>query len=70
MSGRRKMIAVFSSGLTGRYKCSLCRVLNIAAEDLGVNLVYFNSYGKLRSINTVIAQEDMAEAVDVVIELG
>ena len=58
MSGRRKMIAVFSSGLTGRYKCSLCRVLNIAAEDLGVNLVYFNSYGKLRSINTVAEDQE------------
>ena len=47
---KRKRIAVFGSGLTGRYKCGLCRALNIAAEDLDVDLIYFNSYGKLRKI--------------------
>ena len=52
MNGKRKRIAVFGSSLTGRYKCRLCRELNIAAEELGVDLVYFNSYGKLRSITS------------------
>ena len=52
MSNQRKKIAIFGSSLTGRYKCRLCRELNIAAEELGVDLVYFNSYGKLRSINS------------------
>ncbi len=55
---QRKRIAVFGSGLTGRYKCGLCRALNIAAEDLDVDLIYFNSYGKLRSIYSVAEDQE------------
>ena len=63
---QRKRIAVFASGLTGRYKCGLCRALNIAAEQLDVDLIYFNSYGKLRSIYSIAEDQesDFLEFID------
>jgi diguanylate cyclase (GGDEF)-like protein len=55
---QRKRIAVFGSGLTSRYKRHLCRALNIAAEELDVDLIYINSYGKLRSITSVAEDQE------------
>lgn len=60
---QRKTIAVFGSGLTGRYKRHLCRALNIAAEEFDVDLVYINSYGKLRSI-TSVAEDQESQFLD------
>ena len=50
---RRKRIAVFGCSLTSRYKRDLCRALNIAAEEFDIDLIYFNSFGKLRNITSV-----------------
>ncbi|MBR4556895.1 MAG: hypothetical protein IKO15_05380, partial [Clostridiales bacterium] len=50
---RRKRIAVFGCSLTSRYKRDLCRALNIAAEEFDIDLIYFNSFGKLRNISSV-----------------
>jgi diguanylate cyclase (GGDEF)-like protein len=50
---RRKRIAVFGCSLTSRYKRDLCRALNIAAEEFDIDLIYFNSFGKLRNIASV-----------------
>ena len=60
---QRKRIAVFGSGLTGRYKRHLCRALNIAAEELDIDLIYINSYGKLRSI-TSVAEDQESQFLD------
>ena len=49
--GRRKRFALFGSSLTSRFKRSLCRVFSIAAEESDVDLVIFNTYGKLGSTN-------------------
>ena len=35
------------------YKRGLCRALNIAAEEFDIDLIYFNSFGKLRNITSV-----------------
>ena len=51
MSNQRKKIAIFGSSLTNRYKRSLCRVFSIAAEELNLDLVIFNTYGKLGTRN-------------------
>lgn len=55
---RRKRIAVFGCSLTSRYKRGLCRALNIAAEELDVDLFYFNTFGKLRSITSVAEDQE------------
>ena len=44
---KRKRVALFGSGLTNRYKLGLCRVFNIAAEELDMDLVIFNTYGRI-----------------------
>ncbi|MCR4791625.1 MAG: GGDEF domain-containing protein [Lachnospiraceae bacterium] len=57
---QRKTIAIFGSSLTSRYKTGLCRAFNIVAEELDVDLVYFNAYGKLRNINSVAEDNESA----------
>ena len=42
-----KTIAVFGCSFTSRYRQNLCKSFNTAAEELGVNLVYFNCLGKI-----------------------
>lgn len=42
-----KTVAVFGCSFTSRYRQHLCRNFNTAAEELGINLVYFNSLGKI-----------------------
>lgn len=46
-----KTVAVFGCTFTGIYRQDLCRLFNTAAEELGVNLVYFNSLGKIGNKN-------------------
>lgn len=53
MGNRRNRFAFFGSGLTSRYKRILCRAFTIVAEELDVDLVIFNAYGKLRNINSI-----------------
>ena len=52
---KRKRLAFFGSSLSSRYKRILCRSFAIAAEELDVDLVIFNAYGKLRNVNFVSA---------------
>lgn len=47
MINKLKTVAVFGCQFTGRYRQNLCRSFNIAAEELGLNLVFFNSLGKI-----------------------
>lgn len=42
-----KTFAFFSCTLTSRYRKGLCRLFNTVATELGVNIVYFNSLGKI-----------------------
>ena len=51
MDNRRKKIAIFGSNLTNRYKRSLCRAFTLAAEELDLDLVIFNTYGKIGTRN-------------------
>ncbi len=51
MNEKRKKIALFGSNFTGRYKRSLCRAFTIAAEEFGVDLVVFNTYGQIGTRN-------------------
>ncbi len=53
MSERRKKFAIFGSSFTSRYKRGMCRAFNYVAEELDVDLVYFNTYGKIRDITSV-----------------
>ena len=53
MGKERKRIVVFSSNLTGRYRRDLSRAFNIAAEELDVDLVIFNTYGRIGNWNTL-----------------
>lgn len=51
MNERRGRIALFGSNLTSRYKRSLCRVFNLAAEEYDYDLVIFNTYGRIGTRN-------------------
>ena len=62
---KRKRLALFGSSLSSRYKRILTRAFNIAAEELDVDLVIFNAYGKLRSINSV-AEDNESGLIDYV----
>ncbi len=42
-----KTFAFFGCALTSFYRRGLCRSFNLAAKELGVNLVFFNSLGKI-----------------------
>lgn len=46
-----KTIAVFGCGFTSRYRSDFCSSFNTVAEELGVNLVYVNSLGKIGNKN-------------------
>ena len=46
-------MALFGSSLSSRYRRILSRAFSIAADELDIDLVLFNAYGKLRSINSV-----------------
>ena len=46
-----KTIAVFGSTFTSRYRRGLCAAFSKAAEELGVNLVYLHSLGKIGNKN-------------------
>ena len=69
MSNQRKKIAIFGSSLTNRYKRSLCRVFSIAAEELNLDLVIFNTYGKLGTRNgfTEDYETEYLTAMDIVL---
>ncbi len=47
MCKKRKKIAIFGCTFTSRYRKDLCRTFNIAAEEMNVDLYYFNSRGKI-----------------------
>ncbi len=49
----RKRIAFFGSNMTGRYRKNLSRAFNIAAEEIDVDIVYFNTYGQIGSGNAL-----------------
>ena len=51
MENHRKKIAIFGSNLTSRYKRSLCRVFTLAAQEFDLDLVIFNTYGKIGTRN-------------------
>ncbi len=51
MNDQRRRIALFGSNLTSRYKRSLCRVFNLAAEEYDYDLVVFNTYGRIGTRN-------------------
>ena len=53
MENKRKKIALFASNLTGRYRRNLSRAFNIAAEELNLDLVIFNTYGQIGSSNAL-----------------
>ena len=47
MGKKRKKIAFFGMGLTSRYKRGLTRVFTLVAEELDLDLVVFNTYGRI-----------------------
>lgn len=51
MMSSRKKVAIFGSNLTSRYKRSLCRAFSLAAEELDLDLVIFNTYGRIGTRN-------------------
>ena len=53
MEMKRKRIALFSSNLTGRYRRDLSRAFCIAAEELNLDLVIFNTYGRIGNWNSL-----------------
>ncbi|MBR6315973.1 MAG: GGDEF domain-containing protein [Lachnospiraceae bacterium] len=63
---KRKRFAIFGCGYTSRYRHSLCRAFNTAADELGVDLVYFNSMGMIGEINAQYGdyEFDLIEDVD------
>lgn len=66
MSSKRKRIAVFGCSFTSRYRSNLCRCFNIAAEELDLDMHYFNSLGKIGYKNPLYGDSefDMYEYVD------
>lgn len=46
-----KTIAMFGCAFTSRYRQKLCFSFNKVAEELGVNMVYFNALGKIGNKN-------------------
>ena len=53
MEKKRKRIGIFASNLTGRYRKNLSRAFNMAAEELNVDLIIFNTYGQIGSGNAL-----------------
>ena len=60
---KRKKVALFGSGLTNRYKMGLCRVFNMAAEELDMDLMIFNTYGRIGSENA-LSEDYESEILD------
>lgn len=46
-----KNIAVFGCSFTSRYRQNFCKSFITVAEELGVNIVFFNSLGKIGNVN-------------------
>ena len=61
-----KTIAFFGCSLTGRYRRTLSEAFNTAAEELGVNMVYFNFLGKIGNKNAMygIFEADLIDYID------
>lgn len=61
-----KSIAFFGCSLTSRYREGLCRCFNSVAKKLGVNIVYFNSIGKIGEKSTEFGEHelDIIEYID------
>ena len=55
-----KNIAFFGCRLTSRYRQGLVREFNKAAEEAGVNIVYFHSVGEVDSSNPQYAHNEHA----------
>ena len=51
-----KTIAFFGCSLTSRYRQGLCQCFNIAAKKRGMNIVYFNSLGRIGEKNTEFSE--------------
>ena len=51
-----KTIAFFGCSLTSRYRQGLCRCFNMAAKKRGMNIVYFNSLGRIGEKNTEFSE--------------
>lgn len=66
MGNGHKRIAIFGSCFSGRYRKELVRAFNIAAEELGVDLYYFNSLGKIGNINALYIdyEADILDHID------
>lgn len=61
-----KTIAVFGSTFTSRYRRGLCASFSRAAEELGVNLVYIHSLGKIGNKNPTYGnhEADILDHID------
>ena len=55
---KRKRMALFGSSLSSRYRRILSRAFSIAADELDIDLVIFNAYGKLRNEKTLAADNE------------
>ncbi len=55
---KRKRMALFGSSLSNRYRRILSRAFSIAADELDIDLVMFNAYGKLRNEKTLAADNE------------
>lgn len=55
---KRKRMALFGSSLSSRYRRILSRAFSIAADELDIDLVMFNAYGKLRNEKTLAADNE------------
>ena len=51
-------MALFGSSLSSRYRRILSRAFSIAADELDIDLVMFNAYGKLRNEKTLAADNE------------
>lgn len=51
-----KTIAFFGCSLTSRYRQGLCQSFNIAAKKRNMNIVYFNSLGRIGEKNTQFSE--------------
>lgn len=66
MESTRKKIAIFGSCFSGRYRKELAHSFNVAAEELNVDLFYFNSLGKIGNINALYIdyEADLLDHID------
>ncbi|MBP3270843.1 MAG: GGDEF domain-containing protein [Ruminococcus sp.] len=61
-----KTVALFGCTLTSRYRQGLCASFNAVAEEMGINMVYFNFLGKIGNKNAQYGdyEFDMLEYID------